>query len=617
MRPKYLRHNIWDPESELTPTTAEWSETAIPLPRPPQSALEDPVVTNTIRNNPHLFSIVTPINVEVFEAYLSRHPNRPFVESICCGLREGFWPWADTHIAGYPTTHNESRQDPVDPIKSSFLATQLAVEQSRGRFSEAFGSTLLPGMYCMPIYAVPKPNSTDLRLVTDQSYGSFSLNSMIKHTCVTGYPLDNLTQYGEMLLNLAHCHPDEKRVSWKSDIAEAYRLMPMHPYWQVKQANWINGEFFIDRCNAFGGCGSGAIFIAFNSLVAWIAKNEKGVSRLSTYVDDSSGCGLANDTLFYHPYQKFFPREQVILMQLWDELGVPHREKKQVWGSPLTIIGIDVDPNEMVLTLPEASRERLMKELRFWCRKGAREKTKKWFQMGGWFNWALNVYPLLRPALNNFYPKLKGRKESTVNIHVNNAVREDFEWAIRKLDNSSGVFLLKSLSWDVENATQMVYCDACLEGMGFWYPHLQIAFIAPTPAHWNPNLIFYFEALCVLCALWDIHQRSPCGSRLVIYTDNYNTVNIFNTLRCLPEYNHLLKASVDILVDGDHSLRVLHVPGTENDVADALSRSQFSRALQLEPNLRISSFDPWVWTRSANDKMVFEHPQSMLGVEGL
>jgi len=45
---------------------------------------------------------------------------------------------------------------------------------------------------------------------------------MIKHTCITGYPLDNLTQYGKMLLNLAHCHPDEKRVSWKSDIAEAY-----------------------------------------------------------------------------------------------------------------------------------------------------------------------------------------------------------------------------------------------------------------------------------------------------------------------------------------------------------------------------------------------------------
>ena len=31
MRPKYLQHNIWDPESELTPTTAEWSETVSAL----------------------------------------------------------------------------------------------------------------------------------------------------------------------------------------------------------------------------------------------------------------------------------------------------------------------------------------------------------------------------------------------------------------------------------------------------------------------------------------------------------------------------------------------------------------------------------------------------------
>jgi len=121
----------------------------------------------------------------------------------------------------------------------------------------------------------------------------------------------------------------------------------------------------------------------------------------------------------------------------------------------------------------------------------------------------------------------------------------------------------------------------------------------------------------VFSAHWDAHRRSPCGSRFVIYTDNYNTVNIFNTLRCLPEYNHLLKSAVDILVNGDHNLRVLHIPGAENDVADALSHSQFSQALQLQPNLRISSFDPWVWTRSANGKMVFEHPRSMLGVEEL
>ena len=42
-RPKYLRHNLWNPESPFTPTVAEWSETAIPLPRPSRLELNDPV----------------------------------------------------------------------------------------------------------------------------------------------------------------------------------------------------------------------------------------------------------------------------------------------------------------------------------------------------------------------------------------------------------------------------------------------------------------------------------------------------------------------------------------------------------------------------------------------
>jgi len=32
---QYLWYDVWDPESDFTPTTAKWTETAKPLPRPP------------------------------------------------------------------------------------------------------------------------------------------------------------------------------------------------------------------------------------------------------------------------------------------------------------------------------------------------------------------------------------------------------------------------------------------------------------------------------------------------------------------------------------------------------------------------------------------------------
>lgn len=112
------------------------------------------------------------------------------------------------------------------------------------------------------------------------------------------------------------------------------------------------------------------------------------------------------------------------------------------------------------------------------------------------------------------------------------------------------------------DATLTIYCDACPGGMGFWYPDLNIGYYSPTPSYEHPDLIFYFEALCVLSALYDAHQQTltPGVGRFIIFTDNLNTVNIFNSLRALPDYNHLLKATVEILNYGDHDLHVLHVP---------------------------------------------------------
>jgi len=183
-----------------TPTIAEWSECAPPLPHPPLSELSNPIALSTISENPSLFRIVTLINIARFAALLSDHPNRPFVESVCTGLREGFWPWADMLKDGYPTTFDGARPTPADPCKAAFIREQCDIKIAKNHFSLAFGHDLLPGMYCMPAHAVPKPNSSDLHMVTDHSAGPHSLNSMIDHERVTGFPLDNITHMGKMLL---------------------------------------------------------------------------------------------------------------------------------------------------------------------------------------------------------------------------------------------------------------------------------------------------------------------------------------------------------------------------------------------------------------------------------
>ena len=106
------------------------------------------------------------------------------------------------------------------------------------------------------------------------------------------------------------------------------------------------------------------------------------------------------------------------------------------------------------------------------------------------------------------------------------------------------------------------------------------------------NAIFYFETLSVISALDNVQAKAPRNSKILIYTDNMNTVDIFRSLHCLPAYNHLLRHAVDILLKNDYSLRVLHVPGEQNVIADALSRVLFSIALDLEPQLKLFTFNP-------------------------
>lgn len=619
MRPKYLRYNVWDPDGNLAITTAEWTETAKPLPRPPPEQLMHPVIGKTISENPGLFKIVTPIRIEAFNDLLRDHPNQVFVRSVCDGLRYGFWPWANIWKPGYPDELDLSCSDRSDPTRVKFFNDQGAHEIAKERYSASVGPSLLPGMYCMPIYAVPKPHSSDLRLVNDHSASHFSLNSMIDHNCVTGYPMDNLAQFGEMLMELRRDNPDlvgpNSLTVWKSDISEAYRLCPLHPFWQIKQGVRLGSDYHVDRCIVFGSSASPAIFIAFNSLVTWIAKNKRNIPFIATYLDDSSGCTWSDDVAFYRPYNKYLPSPQARLLSLWDELGIPHKEKKQVHGSSIPVIGIQVDPNELTYTLPEESRLKLIEELTEWTsEKKGRRNVRRWQHLAGWINWCLNVYPLLRPALCNVYDKLRSQTNPNKTLWINNAVREDLLWALVKVRDSTGLRLLDSSSWPIHSATSTIYCDACPTGMGFWYPDRNLAFYSPTPVDDSPDLIFYFEALCVLCALLNACNRSPGSGRFIIYTDNLNTVDIFSSLSALPAYNILLREAVDLLMAGRHDLRVLHVPGEDNAIADALSRAEFTRALRLRPQLRghIHLFSPYHRVLD-NSVYILRPPREALG----
>src|ERR1700735_5209137 len=137
MRPKFTQNLICNTTSSPISPAAQYSLFADPLPRPPQSELNNIPANKTISDNPHLFPIICNININKLSELLEDHPNQPFVQSVIVGLQEGFWPWAEPQD-GYPTTHNEPQHPPRNDQEREFMLSQREKEINAKHFSKPF-----------------------------------------------------------------------------------------------------------------------------------------------------------------------------------------------------------------------------------------------------------------------------------------------------------------------------------------------------------------------------------------------------------------------------------------------------------------------------------------------
>ncbi|KAJ7497864.1 hypothetical protein B0H11DRAFT_2226513 [Mycena galericulata] len=139
--PKYMRGMAWEKnQSTSYSRTAHYTEIDEPLPHPPAYEFQNAAVMRTIRESPDLFHNPRVIEVDRFESLLKRHPNASFVQSVLAGLRDGFWPWMNTHHdEGYPETWDNSWAPPAPDRERDFINSQRDVEIEKGRFSRTFG----------------------------------------------------------------------------------------------------------------------------------------------------------------------------------------------------------------------------------------------------------------------------------------------------------------------------------------------------------------------------------------------------------------------------------------------------------------------------------------------
>ena len=129
-------------------------------------------------------------------------------------------------------------------------------------------------------------------------------------------------------------------------------------------------------------------------------------------------------------------------------------------------------------------------------------------------------------------------------------------------------------------------------GLGVFFPSLNLGFQCPLSELPPDTHINFLELLAVASAIHISALMDNVPQRLAVFSDSTFAVDVFNSLRAKPPFNDLVMSSVDILISSGIDLRVAHIMGENNSIADALSRFQNDVAHTLVPELSILPFQP-------------------------
>jgi len=69
------------------------------------------------------------------------------------------------------------------------------------------------------------------------------------------------------------------------------------------------------------------IWCTFFGLVMWIAIYVYLCADVMHYMDNAWSYEMDLTLIFYEPYSSYYPKKQVILLRLYDELGLPHTKR--------------------------------------------------------------------------------------------------------------------------------------------------------------------------------------------------------------------------------------------------------------------------------------------------
>ena len=360
----------------------------------------------------------------------------------------------------------------------------------------------------------------------------------------------------------------------KFDVESAYHNVPVHPCDRhLLRMKW-RYQYYVDLALPFGLRSAPFIFNAIADLVEWIVVHSYQIPDLLHYLDDFITMGPPEWSQCAHNLRT--------ALAVCKRLGLPLHPGKCVGPSTvLVVLGIELDSVNQEARLP-AQKLSALKELisswlpRKWCNRQDLESL-----IGHLHHAAKVVWPG-RTFLRRMIDLLSRFRRRDHPVRLNREFHLDLRWWHHFLSDWHGVSFCLFPGLVPEAGVEVSSDAAGSIGFGAYLKDYWFA------GSWAPSQqqqsVAYKEFFPVVIAA-HVWGHMWCKRHVLFHSDNEAVVHILNTRTSkVPSLMQLLRSLLLSAARHSFSFSARHVPGVNNQIADALSRFRWQDFRQLVPD---------------------------------
>ena len=499
----------------------------------------------------------TPFKAEAWEKALEGHQNRQWVNHLVNGVRCGV-------RIGYDYTRpfrSAKNNCPSSMEKSEVVDAYLNSELVKKHIAGPFRRKSFIGCMANRFGVIPKSTSGKWRLIVDLSFPEkVSINDGISKVSAS-MVYSSVEDAARMLWQAG-----KGALMAKIDVANAFRNVPVHPDDRHLLGMVWRDKSYFDKQVPFGLRSAPVLFNAYADALEWIVR-ANGCQNILHYLDDFLVVG--------RPATDECSKYLEILISTCTMLGVPLAEDK-IEGpeTRLTFLGIEIDSERQIASLPSTKLSKIKDELRKWSSKKAATR-RELEKLLGLLNFACKVIPQGRCFLRRMFDTLSIANKKHHFIRLNVGFRSDLAWWSTFCERWNGVGFLHLAHMVVPSITFSSDASGTWGCGALW----QSQWIQGSwDSSWQDVSIMIKELIPIVlaAAIWgpswsNHHVLCQCDNMAVVQAIRKGSSKepsgiVMHLLRCLTFFTAIFQ----------FTLTADHLSGIENGPADSISRNKLN-----------------------------------------